>query len=65
MSGSPPTRAKKPGKRLLRGIVRIAVVLVVLAVALWVFQRKLVYPGAAMTFAPSPAPAGVVERWVT
>lgn len=47
----------------MRWVVILTVVVLVFAVALWLFQRKLIYPGAWMTFADSPAPSEQVERW--
>ena len=47
----------------MRWFVILAVIVSVVALALWVFQRKLIYPGAWMTIADSPPPAESVERW--
>lgn len=47
----------------MRWAVIVFVLLFVFAGALWLFQRKLIYPGAWMSFAASPPPAEQVERW--
>lgn len=47
----------------MRWLVLLGVIGLVLLGSLWLFQRKLIYPGAWMTFPVSPPPGPGVEVW--
>lgn len=63
MSETGPPKPRTLGKRLMRWFVIVSVIVLIFAAALWMFQRKLIYPGAWMEFAVSPAPVAGVEQW--
>lgn len=65
MSGKAVKSKGSLGKRLMRILKIAAVMVLVVFGVLWVLQRKLIYPGASMSFPASPPPAADVKRWLS